>query len=212
MDVFTDNFVQALMKTIKGYHLINDAPIKEAVWENIVSLALKRANISFVWYQGRHVSGKDFMINGKGVSCKTCKETNNNLDISSYRLTTCANSNDFAEQIDQKRANFQYTLLLSRIENTDGYVYNVYAIPAHVTKVGDKVFRERLNKRNEKIVGWDTECVDGVRMRIEKSMSNQLWIRIKKSKMMEYCVVDSVQVSNVSRIDYVELFEQFATS
>ena len=57
--MLTSEFKNFLVKTITGYHLVNEAPIKESVWESILSSSLEKAGIQHEWKQGGHESGKD---------------------------------------------------------------------------------------------------------------------------------------------------------
>ena len=118
MDTFVDPklFEEYVRKTVLGYHLINDAPIKEAVWETILCCALDKSKCTYEYKPGSHCSGQDIIVktdaDAFGISCKSCKETRTSLVLSSYRLTTCKTIDDFVKQIDVVRANFKYYAII----------------------------------------------------------------------------------------------------
>ena len=73
---------------IRGYHLVNEAPIKESRWEDInVSILSPFCRITDV-AKGDHASGKDIVCNGHGISNKSAMVSKKGIvSISSYRLT-----------------------------------------------------------------------------------------------------------------------------
>ena len=80
---------------IKGYHYINNSPIKEAIWENInVDIVKDKCSVGD-FANGNHKSGKDNKFNNWNISNKTCKfDEKGKTSVSSYRLTSvCSNRN-----------------------------------------------------------------------------------------------------------------------
>ena len=73
---------------IKGYHLLNESPIKESRWEDInVAILSPFCRITDV-AKGDHTSGKDIVCNGHGISNKSAMVSKKGIvSISSYRLT-----------------------------------------------------------------------------------------------------------------------------
>lgn len=206
-------FLKQLIKTVRGYHLVNKNPIKEAVWENILSNSLSSANIEHEWYNGGHQSGRDITImNGVkrvGVSCKSCKYNKKQMLISSYRMTKCKSIDDFINCIDVERSNFELYGILSRCEKNEGQViqYSVHFIPASLIKASSFEWMTRVSKDNGKITCWFTNEVNGVQMSITKSMSNQLWIKIDKDMFQEHCVLANLEIDNTSTFNYANLYD-----
>jgi hypothetical protein len=200
--------------------MINDAPIKEAVWETILCCALDKAQCAYDYKSGSHCSGQDIMIKSAtneafGVSCKSCKETRTSLVLSSYRLTTCKTIEDFTKEIDIVRANFRYYAIIGRVEHSDSVSYNIYMIPAELIKAANKewVVKYKRNKQGDdhnNISQWDTISQDGVQMSIKAAMSNQLWITLSKEHFAQYCVCKDIVVKNKKIIDYCGLFDKLS--
>jgi hypothetical protein len=201
-------FQTALTKTIHGFHLINDMPIKESVWEKVLSTALSHANIEHTWKVGGHQSGKDITISKHAISCKSCRETENHFKVSSYRMTKCNTIDAFIDEIDFKRANFDYYAIISRIETDSQYIYTVYAIPADLVKAKNMDWRENNNKKTNIVSSWETDFKNGIKMGIYKSMSNQLWITLCKEEFKQYIILDNVIVSRKNIINFATLYEK----
>jgi hypothetical protein len=226
MDAFVDTsvFAQYVRKTVLGYHLINDAPIKEAVWETILCSALDKSKCMYDYKAGSHCSGQDIVlksdtadvVNTLAISCKSCKETAKSLVLSSYRLTTCKSVDDFVNEIDNVRANFQYYGVISRVEKDTTITYNIYLIPAKLIKASEKVWNvkykrtTKTSQENAAISQWDTVPVNGVQLSIKAAMSNQLWITLDKEQFAQYCVCENIVVKNKKIIDYCSLFDKLS--
>jgi hypothetical protein len=58
---------------VKGYHMINNSPIKEAVWEDLNVDIVKHKCTVTDFANGNHKSGKDNKFNNWNISNKTCK-------------------------------------------------------------------------------------------------------------------------------------------
>lgn len=207
-------FLKHMIKTIRGYHLVNSSPIKEAVWENVLASSLASSGIEHVWYNGGHQSGKDItIIDGVkrvGVSCKSCKDNKKHLHLSSYRMTKYHNVEDFVSCIDVERSNFEYYGILSRKENDANINYAVYFIPSKMIKASNLKWSERLNKEGTKVVSWVTDEVNGVQMSVTKSMSNQLWIKLNKEIFQDHCVVDALTIDKACLTNYALLYDMLS--
>jgi hypothetical protein len=214
LDFYKDDiFKSSLINTIKGYHIVNSIPIKEAVWESILVSALSSASIPYSWKCGGHQSGTDIIVKDKiNISCKTCKESSGNdtLLISSYRMSACKTIADFVNEIDYTRANFEFYFVLSRTETPKDYTYSCFCIPSKLVKAGEKEWKTKKGKKNDNVASWETDVVDGVKMKIIKSMSNQLWIHFDKNILKDYIVIDSLKVSSNKDLDYATLFEKMS--
>jgi hypothetical protein len=206
-------FLKNLTKTVRGYHLVNEAPIKEAVWEGIISSSLSVSGIEHTWNRGGHQSGRDIsVVDGVqrvGVSCKSCKDrkAGKHMSLSSYRMTKCRGVDEFIKCIDIERANFDFYGVLSRCENEEMVRYAVHFIPAGLVKASKLEWTEKLDKEGERIVGWESEERDGVQMSVVCSMSNQLWIKLRKDAFAEHCVLDGLEVKKCQSMDYVMLYD-----
>jgi hypothetical protein len=206
-------FVKNLVKTVRGYHLVNGAPIKEAVWEGILASSLSVSGIEYDWNNGGHQSGRDIsVVDGVrrvGVSCKSCKDkpSGKQLTLSSYRMTKCRDAEEFVKCIDFERANFDFYGILSRCETEDLVRYAVHFVPSELVKASKLEWIEKTDKEGKSIVGWESQEVDGVKMSVVRSMSNQLWIKLRKEAFKEYCVLDGLEVRKDVSMNYAMLYD-----
>ncbi len=96
-------------RTLKGYHMVNNAPIKESVWEEVNCNIVKSLFSISDEAKGNHTSGKDNRFDNINISNKSSKVEGTNISISSYRLTTVCNDKDIGtsvniiEEIKKKR-------------------------------------------------------------------------------------------------------------
>jgi hypothetical protein len=119
--------IKGLMKRteteIKGYHLVNETPIKETRWEDInVSIVSPYCEISDV-AKGNHKSGKDHSCIGFGISNKSATVSKKGIvNVSSYRLTSvCSNKKPgdirrIRAEIAKRDSSYSYYSLLIRDE------------------------------------------------------------------------------------------------
>lgn len=77
---------------IRGYHLVNRAPIKEARWEDINESILRPFYEITGVAKGDHASGKDMVCDGRGISNKSATVKKGAIGVSSYRLTKVCSS------------------------------------------------------------------------------------------------------------------------
>lgn len=216
-------FGKTFQNTVRGYHLLNKAPIKETVWENTFARILQIVDAKVEHIGGNHLPGSDVKLwdNDTGVttafSCKSCKIEGKYMKVSSYRMTKCSTIEDFIDEIDVKRANFQYYSLLARKENKknkteiESIDYQLYIIPAELIKAKLLQWKTNTNKRTEKITSWATDRKNGVSMSIQKSMSNQLWIELSLDLFSEYLIHSQTVQVDSQEIDYHSLFEAFSS-
>lgn len=206
--MFTANFAIQVENTIRGYHKVSNTPIKEAVWENILSQALTRCKCNHISKHGSHESGRDIIIDGCGISCKSAKLTKQSFNVSSYRMTKCHTSDSIIDEIDNVRNNFTYYCILARDDSTNKLtiLYSIYVIPSKVVKAAQKPWRS-VNDKNGKHQKWITDESFGYCMSVTKSMSNQLWIKFDRDAFEEYRIVQDMNVSTIPVIDYASLLE-----
>jgi len=224
----SETFDQALLSKyfnlcVKGYHMLNTDPIKEAVWESINSLVFKYSGIQVVTQAcGSHNPGCDIETDKGKFSNKSAKyEANGSgFAISSYRLTAVTNAENPGnlEEIFQeinKRKNFDYYSVILREDNKNGgFKYDWYMIPSDYGPFNpyNFVWVPTIGKRGKntgKQVGWNTTSnineLNGS-MSITFSMSSQLWINLKVTEeMKQFIVASATYDGHAPQIDYVTL-------
>ena len=209
---FRENFTKA----VKGYHLLNDTPIKEARWEDVNATILEASGFPVISQNGSHVSGADLTCSFGSLSNKSMKyKDSNGFDMSSYRLTsvTSAGSHGTVEEIIaeiQKRKNFQYYSMIIRkeLETTD---YDWYLIPADHPTLDPASYQwlpmmGKTGKNKDKVIGWETNSLNGSYMTITFSMSSQLWVHVAGVDLEEYKMGSASSVPR--KYNYIQLFER----
>jgi hypothetical protein len=208
-------------KCVKGYHLINAAPIIEKLWEDINANLFTSVGIEvFSKSNGSHAPGMDIECALGGISNKSGKYSNErkSIDISSYRLTTvcnpknCGNPQEIIEEIN-KRKNFAYYSFIIREECPQQIAYDWFIIPSNylVLDPSSYVWEPMIGKRgkNKDVqVGWTTNEVNGCKMGITFSMSSQLWIHINITDEIKKFIVASTVVSNTPTYNYMEIADK----
>lgn len=206
----------------RGYHLLMDEPIKEAIWEALNRDILNKAGCTVTSVAaGSHASGADIHCTLGGLSNKTVKtDSDGSIAISSYRLTTvCSDAapgtpEAIVAEID-RRKNFQFYSLLARTETATTYTYDWYLIPADHPLLNPATYtwRPLLGTRGAKKgkqVGWATEphpMSPSASMTITFSMSSQLWIHIPTARTtLADHLVCSTEVKRGRVLDYADLF------
>jgi hypothetical protein len=213
-------------KCVKGYHLINTDPIKEGVWESVNTTVLQESGVN-VTYQsnGSHSSGMDISCetfgNLSNKSSKYDKNTSpdehahaNTFSISSYRLTkvcdaqTPGNIPEIIQEIN-KRKNFNFYSILVRDEKEE-FKYDWYLIPANHPAFSPESYTWQPSyakigpNKGTKQVGWETSAKeDGSKMKIQFSMSSQLWINVPD--VSKYLVA-TTNASKKNEINYINLY------
>lgn len=199
---------------IKGYHIINKAPIKESVWEEINCDIVR--NICSITGQsnGNHTSGKDNIFDNICISNKSTKTDGNKVSISSYRLTSvCSdknngNSQDILNEIKKRDNSFDYYSMLIRNEKENLIIeYMWYIIPKdyYIFKINN--LTPKIGKQGKKknlIVGWETKYCD-----ITFSMSSQLWYKFDIKDIEKYKVCSTEIDNSKSKINYSQIFHSF---
>jgi hypothetical protein len=213
-----ENFV----KCVKGYHLINDDPIKETPWEDINAQVLLASGCSVTSQSnGSHSPGADLYCSIGDLSNKSTQYDDNNdslIKISSYRLTTvCSDRNpgNIQEIIAEinRRKNFRYYSIIVRREIPEGFHYDWYLIPSEFPQFNPASYTwaPRLGKiaRNRgDIIGWETNSLNGSSMCISFSMSSQLWMEIVITEEMREFIISSCDVNRGRQLNYIQLFER----
>lgn len=207
-------------KSIKGYHIVNKTPIKEAPWEEINSQILNKSKI-YINYcaNGSHISGCDLKTNFGNISNKTSKKNGKYYNISSYRLTSvCSDKNignidTIINEISKRDKTFDYYSILSRDEIKNNINYIWYIIPKNIDIFNPKkyIWKKMFGKRGEKKgkqTGWISNNLNNCQMKITFSMSSQLWIKIDISNIYQYQISKVNCNINDNTIDYIDLYDK----
>ena len=221
--ILSNNFV----KCVKGYHLINDDPIKEAPWEDINAQILAASGCSVKTGKGSHKSGTDLTCSLGNMSNKSTKYDNlNQFKLSSYRLTTVCSDKEAGDinliiKEINKRKNFEYYSIIVRREakddtkdeskNDDDLKYDWFLIPCDYPPFDPATYKwepkiGKIGKNKGQITGWNTNIVNGSSMSITFSMSSQLWLDINVTEEMKQFIVGSCDVALGRAINYIQLY------
>ena len=202
---------------ITGYHMINQAPIKESVWEERNCDIVQNVCLITDCANGNHASGKDNRFDKINYSNKSTKVDGNNSSISSYRLTSVCNDANNGEpveilkEIKKRDSSFDYYSILIRKEKDkkiieymwyiipkDYYVFNTYKLTPKIGKKG---------KKTNLVVGWESKYSD-----ITFSMSSQLWYKFNIKDIEKYKVCSTEIDNSKSKINYTQIFQSFSNS
>ena len=212
-----DNFTMA----VKGYHLMNNDPIKEVVWESINAMVLNASGCNVdSQSSGSHKSGQDLSCSLGTFSNKSTQYGSNkkSFKISSYRLTTvCSDKthgdiNAIIAEIE-RRKNFTYYSIIVREESDTEFLYDWYLIPSDYPAFDPASYswQHKLGKTKNKIgevMGWETDNMDGSSMSITFSMSSQLWIDVHLTPDMNTFIIGSSRVTKGSSLNYIQLYKK----
>lgn len=216
---FKQDIVQNKFKhEIMGYHMINDAPIKEAVWEEINRNIVTDVCTISDEAQGNHLSGKDNKFNNWNISNKTAKMNKNKIDISSYRLTKVCNNkspgnvNDIIDEIEKRDDSFEYYSILLREERNNKSVRYIWCIipkDYYIFNANHLEWKRKFGKmkKNKDIqVGWESKY-----MNITFAMSSQLWFHFNYDDIKKYIICEvEVNKNKIPRLSYSELYKLHA--
>lgn len=214
------NLATNFTKCVKGYHLINDDPIKEARWEDINAIILNASGCAVnSQSDGSHMSGADLNCSLGSFSNKSTqlKKGNKAFTLSSYRLTTVCSVKD-AGNIESiiteisKRKNFDYYSIIARIDTKDKIKYDWFLIPSDFPSLNPISYNwypqiGKNGKNKDAVIGWKTNTLDGSYMSITFSMSSQLWIHINITEDMKKYIVGSCIVNRKRMYNYIELYD-----
>lgn len=210
-------------KCLKGYHLVNSSPIIEKIWEELNATLFTSVGITIQSKSnGSHASGMDIQCTLGGISNKSGKYSKNKktIDISSYRLTTVCDSNNFGtpEEIIKEinsRKNFEYYSFIIRDEtkNDNSIAYDWFMIPSNCLILDPSSYdwEPKIGKRGKNKdtqVGWTTNEINGCKMGVTFSMSSQLWIHIAVTEELKKFIIASTVVNNTQSFNYIELCDK----
>lgn len=208
-------------KCVKGYHIINDDPIKETPWEDINALILNASGCAVdSQSKGSHQSGGDLSCSIGTFSNKSTQydKGNKSFKISSYRLTTVCSDKihgDIDEIIGEinKRKNFEYYSIIVRDDMDKQIRYDWYLIPSDFPALNPATYTwhpklGKTSKNKGDATGWETDKINGSSMSITFSMSSQLWIDVNITDEMRQFIVGSSIVNRGRKVSYIDLYEK----
>lgn len=213
----SDNFI----KCVRGYHLINNDPIKETMWEDVNAQVLIESGITVnLQSNGSHKPGADLVCSFGGLSNKSTQYEHGkkSFKISSYRLTTvCSdkipgNMQDIIAEINSRK-NFNFYSIIVRCEHGNEIQYDWYLIPSDYPQFNPAFYKwtPKIGKQGKKknlIIGWETDTLAGSSMSITFSMSSQLWINIVITEEMKKFIMSSCIVKQQRKLNYIQLYEK----
>jgi len=216
-DILSENFT----KCVKGYHIINDDPIKESVWEDINAQVLNSSGCNIITQsKGSHKSGTDLLCSIGALSNKSTQYDigNKSFKLSSYRLTTvCSDKSpgkieDIITEINHRK-NFEFYTIIVRNEEEKEFQYDWYLIPSNYPQFNPSSYKwvPKVGKQGTKkdsVIGWETNMIEGSKMSITFSMSSQLWLDIIITKEMEQFIIASCKVNKGRKLDYIQLYNK----
>jgi hypothetical protein len=207
-------------KCVKGYHLLNDDPIKETPWEDINTVVLNASGCPVhSKSNGSHQPGGDISCSLGGFSNKSTQYEKGNqaFKISSYRLTTVCSDKEpgqietIIEEIN-RRKNFNYYSIIVRQDLGNEILYEWYLIPSDFPAFDPATYQwtpklGKIGKNKGMATGWETNTVQGSSMSITFSMSSQLWLDIAITDEMKQFIIGSTRVQRGKKYNYIQLYE-----
>jgi hypothetical protein len=209
--MWSARFVNNIRRSVIGYQSVLQGPhipIKEATWEFVLQQAAQKSRMKCEWTPGSHKPGADITISRKRYSCKTSRIAPNsdNVLISSYRLTKTVHGargpQKFIDEIDNIRGNFDFYALLVREQSPSTDMisrYSVYQIPAARLKAASLKWDKEPNGN------WIGVGPDYI-MKIQKSMSYQLWMTVPLDYIEEDCVTEITINDTIRPINLTDIY------
>lgn len=210
---------KCFMNELRGFHLINTCAIKESFWEEINRNIVRDKCVVNDIADGNHKSGKDMRFNDWNISNKTCKLEKNNINISSYRLSSVCNNKEIGtkehimEEIEKRDNSFEYYSILIRDEHKDKnqITYHWCIIPKtfFVFDLNNQSFVPKIGvkgKSKGKVAGWKGEYFD-----ITFSMSSQLWFHMKFNHIKKY-IIHSIIIPIVETYSYGDIYKMVTSN
>ena len=208
-------------KCVKGYHLINDDPIKETPWEDINAQVLSACGcIINSQSNGSHKPGADLSCSLGNLSNKSTQyETGNkSFKLSSYRLTTVCSDKTPGKIEDiitgiNSRKNFKFYSIIVRYEKDNEIQYDWYLIPSDYPQFNPSSYKwipkvGKQGKNKGSTTGWETDTIGGSSMSITFSMSSQLWLDIVITEEMKKFIIASCKVNKGRKLNYIQLYDR----
>lgn len=178
-----------IKKQVENWNGFSSFPLKGELWEERLSLGFKDTGYDTNWKpDGNHIPGVDFALLEEDVSfsCKSGKLKNGQLTISSYRTTkypTLKEKLNYHDSIQAKP--FTHYAVLVRDED----LKQQHCLILDKDYISAKSLKWKQNigttaKSAGKLTGWSGESKN-VKMKIQKSMSDQFWYYLDWSAVKE---------------------------
>lgn len=179
-----NDFIKSLYQHINFRLTQSKTKITDLVLEELISFALDDSNNEHVYESGSHGAGTDIKSILGDFSVKSGQyKKDGTINISSFRLSRffLKGKNDFdgmIHYIDNDGKNFDFYAVLCRHEDDKIIKYFFYILPSDIFKATEMDWKETKS-------GWITSN-ENVELKIQKSMSYQLWINLKEDFIKEY--------------------------
>tara|TARA_Y100000310_G_scaffold335884_1_gene419021 strand:- start:1246 stop:1929 length:684 start_codon:yes stop_codon:yes gene_type:complete len=180
-----DTFSAKLKKLIEYSSKISVVAINADRWEELLYAVLCNMNETFEggkprWILGSHKPGTDIWIDKFAISAKSGNLQNNNLIISSYRLTRFNDIEEMKDFIDSPEGkNYDIYLCCARTDNRNGSrTYTVFLVDADVFHANELNWEDMHLRNGGSHSGWRGTNNEGVKVEIRRKMSNQLWLSL----------------------------------
>jgi hypothetical protein len=169
-------------KVLQHHGLYPEIPVKAEYWECIVKGCLNVKN----WTPNNHNPNEDLVTEYNGLERPSLKSgviNGSRMVFSSHRMSKFDNIDDMLEFLDTRT--YDSYLFLARNKGESGKKYSVCYMPSKLWKFSDLKWEPIIGvkgKNKGKQQGWKTSSPDGkIELKIQFSMSNQLWIDIDLS-------------------------------
>jgi hypothetical protein len=205
------------IKCVSGYHLVNNTPIKESVWECINMQVLDASGCKPFTLPGSHRSGMDLACTFGKLANTTSVYSNDGsfFPMSSYRLTSVCSLGqpgaitDVLKEIDQ-RSQFDFHSVLVRSQKSNQPCYDWYLLPRFFGGLNPHqyIWSYTIGQRGRyagQVIGWESNVIDGSSMSIRFNMSSQLWTKMAVTPEMKEYRVASCMVNRHRQLTYIEL-------
>lgn len=171
---------ELLKKLLKFNSKNSITPINADRWEELIYNTLKFMGEKTKWNLGSHQPGADIWTDKFAISAKSGKIQDNNIVMSSYRLTRFDDIEEMKKFIDSKEGkNFDFYLCCVRTENPNGSrIYDIYFVDADVFHASDLDWEDMYLRGGKTHSGWRGINERGIKVEIRRKMSNQLWMYI----------------------------------
>ncbi len=178
IDVNWQAFTAEVNTALNNASRLTRLPLSGDRWEEILVAVFERLGHAVRWRPGSHSPGADIQLYQTGLadteisvkagSLKRLEKTVKVLTFSSYRLTRHTSLEAKKHFIDEDAAKIDWYLFAAREDTKTVRNYHVYLTRATIVNAEGASWTETTS-------GWVGVQDNGVRMRIVKNMSDQLW-------------------------------------
>lgn len=180
--------VPVLKELLTKHHELYSSQCKAELWEELLAKALTSTNYGSDWKPDcNHKSGVDQTTNdGTRISNKSGQLKDDYITISGSRLTKHGTLEDKIKFLSDKKEDYILCLATDKNESfllTKRYYFVV--IDSSVLDYANHMWTETYGKRGvltNKVNGWKCQS-KAFSAKINKNMSDQLWIEVK----LDYC-------------------------